>query len=123
MSKDRDKEFRDLEEELRGDPYIHEADRKEMAPGMECWLDQTRACGASCMAFNVDDIDEDGNVIDGPDRCLVLMSTQAQGAAAILAVTASVSVLRRAQDKVMQDQVAAQDRQRNGGPPPPKVQK
>lgn len=114
----RDKRMDDLEAELRADPYIHEPDTKDLKQGMECWLDQTRMCGAACMAYNVDDIDEDGNVIDGPDRCLVLQSTSAQGAAAVLAVTASIASLSRAQRAVMDDQIAAQDAVRKGQEPP-----
>jgi hypothetical protein len=115
----RDEDLDDLEKDLRR-PYLHEPDSKPITRGMECWLDQTRMCGAACMAYNIDEVDDEGRAIDGPDRCLVLLSTGAQGAAAVLAVSASVSTLRRAQQQIMQDQAAADDEERNrrGGIPP-----
>lgn len=112
----RDEDLDELERDLKR-PFIHEPDVKDRAPGMECWLDQTRVCGPACMAYNTDEIDEKGNVVDGPDRCLILFSLGAQGAAATLGIAASVGVIKRAQEAVMKQQ---EDAERGPLPTPPK---
>ena len=91
-------------------PYIHRPDTLDIRDGTLCWLDGTRVCGADCTAFNTDDETAEGDVIQGPNRCLVLLYTGQQASAAMSALLASRASQRRDADKTREA--------RGGGAPP-----
>lgn len=121
-TKSRDEKLDEVERELR-DPYIHDADVKPASNGMECFLNEQRVCGAACMAFNTDEVDEHGRVIDGPDRCLLLFNISALGANAAMTLAGTAMAIKQMvtekQQTAAELQALEEDKQR-GVPPAPK---
>ncbi len=114
----RDEELDAMERELEAmanakpenDPHIHRPEHLDIGPGMLCWLDGTRVCGTDCVAYNVEEVDERGNFLQGPNKCLALFYMGQQGAAAL-----STLLLNRKRVTEIQDK----KREGMGGPPPP----
>jgi hypothetical protein len=105
MAKDRDRELDEVEEELLGvkgapggQPFIERPEALDLRPGSLCWLDGSRVCGADCVSFNPDELDEHGQATDSPNKCLVLTYMGQQGSAALAIVAASRTAAKRAQD-------------------------
>jgi hypothetical protein len=90
-----------------GAPFIAKPDEIDVQNGEACWLNSVRVCGADCIAFNIDETDENGAPVQGPTKCtlIVLAGQVASG------VTALVQLKQR-------DQKARQTPQ---APPPPKA--
>lgn len=89
MPRDRDSELEELQKELAaGTPYIEPPDPPSVS-GLLCWLDRGRVCGASCVAYNLEELDDTGMVRQGPNKCLVLsnMATQTASTAALVAIS------------------------------------
>jgi len=106
---DRDAELDELDRTL-GDPFIERPETLDLRDGMLCWLDGARVCGSDCVAYNTEDLDEQGNVVQGPNRCLPLLYIGQQGAAALTTIAVNRRRIAESQDK----ERAA----RNGQPPP-----
>ncbi len=70
---DRDRDLdnlnKDLDEEPKGTPYLHEPDEKAISDGSMCWLNVERMCGPDCTAFNWE-IDTHNR--QGPNQCTLL---------------------------------------------------
>lgn len=106
MAKDRDKELDEVERELRnvkpapgGQPFIERPETLDQRRGSLCWLDGSRVCGADCVAFNPNELDEAGHATDNPNKCLVLTYMGQQGSAALAIIAASRTAAKAAQDK------------------------
>jgi hypothetical protein len=115
MAKDRDKELDDLEKELRNvkpsaQPFVQRPESLDLRPGSLCWLDGSRVCGADCVSFNPEELDDNGVATDSPNKCLVLMYQGQQGSAGLAIVAASRLAAKRAQDERRE--------QNTGGTPP-----
>jgi len=90
----RDEDLDQIEKELgdleygsrRGAPYVHKPDELDANEGMFCWISSERRCGPDCVAFNTDEIDEHGNYLQGPQKCLPLVYLGQQGSAALLKI-------------------------------------
>ena len=123
--RDRDLELDEIERGMRGDagtPYIHEPDVRDINDGMLCFLDQTRVCGSTCMSYNTEEVDEEGNLLQGHEKCLVLYNISAQGAAAQMSIVESVTRIAAAQEQVQRELIQKQDEEREkagGGMPQP----
>jgi DeoR/GlpR family transcriptional regulator of sugar metabolism len=113
---DRDEELDQAEEELReaeekarrnAAPFIERPDSIDLRDGTTCWLDGSRVCGPDCTAFNTNEMDEQGIVSDGPNKCLLLVYQGQMGSAAL----AQVVTLK----KKMADEVR---KERNNAAPP-----
>lgn len=112
----RDEELDKIEEELSdfekqvahaegGRPFIQRPNEMDIGPGMLCWMDGTRVCGPDCVAYNVEEFDPDTQeLIQGPNKCLVLRYMGQQGAAAL-----SVLLVNRKRITEIQDNKRAQD--------------
>lgn len=100
----RDEDLDKLEQELASDPYIHEADSKDVQDGALCFMDCTRVCNASCMAFNTVDVDESGNLLEVHDRCLLIYNINAQGAAAMMSIAVSAKRISEVQEELIETQ-------------------
>lgn len=103
----RDDELDDLEKELaqepvaktrKGTPYIERPDTLAIGDGTLCWRDGDRYCGPDCVAHNVDDIDEHGNSLQGPNKCLILLYSGQQASAALSTMDTNKKRLRVIQD-------------------------
>lgn len=117
--KSRDEKLDEVERELR-DPYLYEPDVKKLAPGMTCFLNQDRVCGTDCMAFNTDEVDGQGNAIDGPDRCLLLFNLSAMGASAHVTLAGTAMALKQMVQQSAAEAQAAEEDKLRGVPPAPK---
>lgn len=90
-----------------GAPYIEEPDEIETKEGDACWINQVRICGPDCIAYNMDNADEDGGPIQGPTQCtLIVLAGQ---------LSAGVSTLAQIKKQEMRS------RQTPQAPVPPKV--
>lgn len=69
MSTTRDEELDAIENELRGQPYIEKPDDLPVVDGSTCFLDQNRACGSDCRAY-----DTGVDPAQGPEVCVLLSS-------------------------------------------------
>lgn len=115
MAKDRDKELDEVERALREvkpseKPFIQRPDALDLRRGSLCWLDGSRVCGADCVSFNPEELDEHGVATDSPNKCLVLMYQGQQGSAGLAIVAASRLAAKKAQDERRE--------QATGGQPP-----
>jgi hypothetical protein len=64
----------DLRElERRGRPKIDHPDEKQILDGEVCWHNSQRVCGADCVAFNTDELDEHGSPVQGPTKCIFIV--------------------------------------------------
>ena len=116
----RDSELDDLENELRqdpveaktrrGTPFIDRPDTLEISDGTLCWLDGNRYCGPDCVSYNVEDADEHGNAVQGPNKCLVMLYMGQQASAAMNTMLVNRKMMKAAQDA---ERVA-----KSGGVPP-----
>jgi hypothetical protein len=103
---ERDDELDAAEAALSYDPHIESPDELEIPIGGNCWVDQSRKCGADCVAFN-----RDLDRADPARQCLIIVnsSTEAGVANKTHALLESLfSLLKRKQ-------------QGPGTPMPPKV--
>ncbi len=115
---ERDEELDSLEQELAAmgevkpanDPHIERPPQLDIGPGMLCWLDGTRVCGPDCVAFNTEDVDDNGSLLQGPNKCLALFYMGQQGAAAL-----STLLLNKKRVSEIQDQKRVQQHE----PPDP----
>lgn len=104
MSTTRDPELEAIEQELRGQPTPH-IEMPEDLPihdGSACFLDQNRACGSDCRAY-----DTGVRPAQGPEVCTILSSVMdlADGIKPFIEIA---STLRKArQDKVRTDAASA----------------
>ena len=55
-------------------PFIADPDEIDVQDGLSCWLNEARACGPDCVAFNIKQLDEYGKPIAGPEACTALSS-------------------------------------------------
>jgi len=114
----RDEELDAMERELEalanakhaGDPHIERPDELDIGPGMLCWLDGTRVCGADCVSFNPEELDQHGDMLEGPNKCLALFYMGQQGAAAMSTILLNRKRILEIQDK---------RREKPNMPPPP----
>jgi hypothetical protein len=120
VTKDRDKELDEVEKELLGvkpaaggQPFIERPEKLDLRRGSLCWMDGSRVCGADCVAFNPEELDEQGQATDSPNKCLVLTYMGQQGAAALSIIAINRTAAKKAQD----DRRAAA----GGTPPVPMV--
>lgn len=116
----RDEELDDLEAELankeqveaktiRGTPFIERPDTLPVSDGSLCWRDGARYCGADCVAFNTEELDEHGAPAQGPNKCLVLLYAGQQASAALSTLVVNRKAVQAAQDS---ERIAM-----SGGPP------
>jgi len=95
----RDKELDEIENDLRkATPYIERPEQLDIKEGSLCWLDGRRVCGADCVSFNVEALDDSGTATDEPEKCLVLKYMGMQAAASQAMIATTVIVNKRAQD-------------------------
>lgn len=118
MGKDRDTELDDLQRDLRGvksegQPFIERPEKLDLRQGSLCWMDGSRVCGADCVAFNPEELDEGGLATDSPNKCLVLTYMGQQGSAALSIIAVNRIAAKKAQDE-RRDAAA-------GAPPVPPV--
>jgi len=107
----RDEELDAMERELEelanatpaGDPHIKRPDELDIGPGMLCWLDGTRLCGADCVSFNPEEIDEHGSMLEGPNKCLALYYMGQQGSAAMSTLLLNRKRILEIQDNRRED--------------------
>lgn len=113
----RDDELDDIEKELSEDrfkeqvsqatgglPFLHRPAEMDIKPGMLCWMDGTRVCGPDCVAYNVEEVDPNSQeLIQGPNKCLVLRYMGQQGAAALSVLLVNRKRIAEIQDKQRQD--------------------
>jgi hypothetical protein len=117
---DRDEELDNLQDELknlqpggRGKPFVQRPETMDNRNGVLCWLDGSRRCGADCVAFNPEQLDEHGLPGDSPNKCLVLTYMGQQGSAALALIAATSLAAKKSQD--------AKRHAAGGGMPPPPV--
>lgn len=115
MSKDRDNELDEIQKELTGvksagQPFVERPETLDLRRGSLCWLDGSRVCGADCVSFNPDELDENGLETDSPNKCLVLVYMGQQGSAAVSTLALNRKAAQRAQDE-----------RRGAAPPAPPV--
>lgn len=118
MSKDRDTELDDLEKELTGvksagQPFIERPSQLDLRNGSLCWMDGSRVCGADCVAFNPEELDNHGLATDSPNKCLVLTYMGQQGSAALSIIAVNRLAAKKAQDERRESAL--------GAPPVPPV--
>ena len=64
----------DLQEmEDRSRRKIDIPDERKLLDGEVCWHNAQRVCGADCIAFNVDQLDENGSPVQGPEKCIFIV--------------------------------------------------
>lgn len=56
-----------------GAPFIAEPSEIEVRNGEACWLNHIRVCGADCIAFNIEEVDEVGSPVQGPTKCTLIV--------------------------------------------------
>jgi hypothetical protein len=56
-----------------GSPYVAPPDDIEIGEGETCFLNARRVCAADCVAFNIDEVDEGGGVVQGPTKCTLIV--------------------------------------------------
>lgn len=118
MGKDRDTELDDLQRDLRGvksegQPFIERPEKLDLQQGSLCWMDGSRVCGADCVAFNPEELDDSGLATDSPNKCLVLTYMGQQGSAALSIIAVNRIAAKKAQDERRENAV--------GAPPVPPV--
>lgn len=83
----RDDELDSLVEDLKDSPYIERPDTQDVRNGALCWNDRDRVCGPDCMAFNAEEgLDENGLVLDTPNKCLILKYAGQIGSGALAVI-------------------------------------
>lgn len=107
--KTRDEELDEVERAL-GVPYVESPDEINVPPGGNCWIDQSRACGNDCVAFNIQ-----RETASPADQCLHLVQRE-EGlvgkATIITGIERVLSALIQLRSKQQQDPLP---------PDPPKV--
>lgn len=64
--------------------YIHPPEVKDVSRGTTCFLDRRRMCEPDCTAFCAESgLDEKGQVLDTPNKCLVLLYLGQLGSGAL----------------------------------------
>lgn len=97
-----DKALDEVVAQLKGEPYVESPDELGLKDGALCFLDALRVCGPSCMAYQVEEFDEKGVLIQGPSKCVVL-DTMIRGAQVTL--LKSENATRRSQDEQRRQQL------------------
>lgn len=71
MDEETEADLRELER--RGRKKIETPDEKQLLDGEICWHNSQRVCGADCIAFNVEQLDEYGSPVQGPTKCIFIV--------------------------------------------------
>ena len=107
MAKDRDRELEDIQRELEGPasagparPFLYRPEQLDVGSGTLCFMDGARRCGADCVAFNAEEgLDENGDPVDNPNKCLVLNYMGQQGSAALSILALNRKAIKHRQDE------------------------
>jgi hypothetical protein len=71
MIDDNEADLRELENRSRR--KIETPDERKLLDGEICWHNAQRVCGADCIAFNTDQLDEYGSPVQGPEKCIFVV--------------------------------------------------
>lgn len=103
-----DENEKDLEElDKRSRRKIELPDEKKIIDGEICWNNSQRICGADCIAFNTDSLDDNGDPVQGPTKCIfiVLLGQLGANSGSLVQLLTKGQLMSRTP----------------GAPPPPKV--
>ena len=92
-------ELENAKQSPAGAPFIERPDKLDLRRGSLCWLDGSRVCGADCVAFNADELDDHGHATDTPNKCIALAYMGQQGAAALSIIAINRPATKKAQDE------------------------
>lgn len=59
--------------QIPGSPHIEGPEEIEVRNGEACWINHIRVCGADCIAYNIDEVDEAGSPVQGPTKCMIIV--------------------------------------------------
>lgn len=95
MIDENEEDLRELEN--RGRKKIDAPDERKLLDGEICWHNAQRVCGADCIAFNTDQLDEHGSPIQGPEKCvfIVLLGQLGTSSAGIVQLMTKAQVAMR----------------------------
>lgn len=71
MTDEFEKDLQELEKRARR--KIERPDEVKLVDGEICWNNAQRVCGADCIAFNTEALDEHGSPIQGPTKCVFIV--------------------------------------------------
>lgn len=95
MDDENEADLRELER--RGRKKIELPDERKLVDGEICWHNSQRVCGADCIAFNVEQLDEYGSPVQGPTKCIfiVLLGQLGQSGANLVQLMTKAQAMSR----------------------------